>query len=56
MMTLSIGASIYVVREYLWLQLLLATIAISVGTWMWRLPEHTDPEISSSSTPEDASR
>ena len=56
MMTLSIGASIYVVREHLWLQLLLATIALSVGTWMWRLPEHTDPEISNSSRPGDASR
>lgn len=56
MMTLSIGASIYVVREHLWLQLLLGTIALSVGTWMWRLPEHTDPEISNSSRPGDASR
>ena len=56
MMTLSIGVSIYVVREHLWLQLMLATIAVSVGTWMWRLPEHSDPEITSSSTPGDASR
>mgnify|MGYP000932307938 FL=1 len=56
MMTLSIGASIYVVREHLWLQLLLGAIALSVGTWMWRLPEHTDPEISNSSRPGDASR
>lgn len=56
MMTLSIGVSIYVVREHLWLQIMLATIAVSVGTWMWRLPEHGDPEISNSSTPEDASR
>ena len=55
MMTLSIGASIYVVREHLWLQILLATIAVSVGVWMWRLPEHSDPEVSSSSTPADAS-
>lgn len=43
MMTLSIAASIWVVREHLWLQLLLAFIAISVGTWMWRLPEHREP-------------
>lgn len=56
MMTLSIGVSIYVVREHLWLQIMLATIAVSVGTWMWRLPEHCDPEISSSSRPGDASR
>ncbi|MFC5303047.1 YbaN family protein [Azospira restricta] len=38
MMTLSISVSIWAVREYLWLQLMLAGIAVSVGTWLWRLP------------------
>lgn len=59
MMTLSIAASIYVVREHLWLQAMLAVIAVSVGTWMWRLPEHGEPplgSVSGPSRPEDASR
>lgn len=54
LMTLSITASIYVVRAHLWLQMLLAAIALGVGLWMWRLPEHT--EVSNPSTPADASR
>jgi len=54
MMTLSIAVSIWVVRDLPWLQAMLALIAVSVGIWMWRLPEHAD--VSSPSTPEDASR
>ncbi len=38
LLAMSIGTSIYLVRETLWLQLLLAVIAIGVATWMWRLP------------------
>lgn len=54
MMTLSIAVSIWVVRDHLWLQAMLAAVAVSVGVWMWRLPEHAD--VSSPSTPEDVSR
>lgn len=56
MMTLSIAVSIWVVREHLWLQLMLAFIAVSVGTWMWRLPSREAGEISSPSSSADASR
>ncbi|MBK8522778.1 MAG: YbaN family protein [Betaproteobacteria bacterium] len=60
MMTLSIAVSIWVVREHLWLQLILACIAVSVGTWMWRLPSRdqneTNSELSSPSSSADASR
>ena len=38
MMTLSIAVSIWVVREHLWLQIMLAFIAVTVGTWMWMRP------------------
>lgn len=59
MMTLSIAASIHVVRAHLWLQLMLAAIALGVGLWLWRLPEHTDiataKNLNSPSTLEDAS-
>ncbi|MBK9447701.1 MAG: YbaN family protein [Betaproteobacteria bacterium] len=59
MMTLSIAVSIWVVREHLWLQLILACIAVSVGTWMWRLPSRdqneTNSELSSPSSSADVS-
>jgi lipopolysaccharide export system protein LptC len=59
MMTLSIAVSIWVVREHLWLQLILALIAVSVGTWMWRLPSRdqneTNSETSSPSSSADVS-
>lgn len=38
MMALSIGGSIWLVRDRIWLQGLLAAIAITVAVWMWRLP------------------
>lgn len=38
MMTTSIAVSIWVVREHVWLQIVLATIAVTVGTWMWKRP------------------
>lgn len=46
LLSISIAASMYIVRDRLWLQLLLAAIAISVATWMWRLPtrEITPPD------------
>lgn len=56
MMTLSIAASIYVVREHPWLQGMLALVALTVGVWMWRLPEHGEPPLNTPSRPEDASR
>ncbi len=45
MMTLSIAVSIWVVREHLWLQVMLAFIAVTVGTWMWKRPSR-DAEAS----------
>lgn len=38
LLTASVSVSIYLVRDMLWLQLMLATIGIVVATWMWRLP------------------
>ncbi|MDQ5916853.1 MAG: uncharacterized protein QG584_2747 [Pseudomonadota bacterium] len=55
LMSLSIAVSIWVVREHLWLQIMLATIAVTVGTWLWRRPSH-DEAISSRASSENASR
>lgn len=44
LLTLSVGVSIYLLRGALWLQLALAAIAVTVATWMWRLPTRELPE------------
>lgn len=58
MMSLSIAVSIWVVSGRLWLQILLATIAVTVGIWLWRLPSRDRPgqSVSSPSSSVDASR
>jgi len=56
MMSLSISVSIWVVREHLWLQIMLAVIAVSVGTWLWRLPTSTKVDLSALASSADASR
>ncbi|MFA7292017.1 MAG: YbaN family protein [Rhodocyclaceae bacterium] len=61
LMTLSIAISIWVVRDYLWLQIILAVLAVSVGTWLWRLPSRALPsadqsEVSTPSSSADVSR
>lgn len=55
MMSLSISVSIWVVREHLWLQVMLAMIAVSVGTWLWRLPTSTKEDVSAPASSADAS-
>lgn len=55
MMTLSIAVSIWVVREMPWLQVMLAIIAVTVGTWLWRRPTKEATPISDPSSSADAS-
>lgn len=55
MMTLSIAVSIWVVREMPWLQVMLAIIAVTVGTWLWRRPTKEETPLSSPSSSADAS-
>lgn len=55
MMSLSICVSIWVVREHPWLQIVLAVIAVSVGTWLWRLPTSTKEDVSARARSADAS-
>lgn len=55
LMSLSICVSIWVVREHLWLQIMLATIAVTVGIWLWRRPTHDEAAISGPASSEHAS-
>lgn len=63
MMSLSIAVSIWVVRDHLWLQLMLVAIGSTVGTWLWRLPSRDEPapeptpvRVSAPASSADASR
>ena len=38
LLTASVSVSIYLLRDVLWLQLMLGAFAIALATWMWRLP------------------
>lgn len=56
LMSLSIAVSVWVIRDYLWLQVMLIILGISMGTWLWRLPSRDEPKLNAPSRPESASR